>query len=380
MTIPMTGSSMHRWLAAIGAGILAFAAPALAHHPIQAKFDETRQLSFTGRVTAIDWSNPHAHIFVRVDSDSPHAGDWAVELESPVVLQWGGWDADVLQIGEIVEIEGSAARDGSEQVWGQTIRRENGERVFALADDLFQTLPGDGASGPAPRWPDGRPRLGSATGPTGFWAVQNYSALVEDSVDVAMRDYGLLDDIADAAQVAPFQPWALKLYVARQQNFLKSDPLFQFCIPPGGPRMFQSPLGVKFVEQRERQRIFVLMGSGNGNWRVINMDGREQVGQISGNDNNPLFFGHSVATWNGDALEVDTRGFNEGFWFSNGGLPHTSMLHLEERFTRTDLNTLLYEVTVDDPGAYTRPWTSSLTLHWIADRDLPDYYCQDNRP
>ena len=76
---------------------------------------------------------------------------------------------------------------------------------------------------------------------------------------------------------------------------------------------------------------------------------------------------------------VDTRGFNEKFWFTNGGLPHTEQLHLVERFTRTDQNTLRYEVTIDDPGAYTRTWSAGWTLQWVPE-ELPVYYCQDNRP
>ena len=74
------------------------------------------------------------------------------------------------------------------------------------------------------------------------------------------------------------------------------------------------------------------------------------------------------------------RDSTRNFWFSNGGLPHTEQLHLVERFTRTDMNTLKYEVTIDDPGAYTRTWSAGWTLQWVAGEELPVYYCQDNRP
>ena len=63
------------------------------------------------------------------------------------------------------------------------------------------------------------------------------------------------------------------------------------------------------------------------------------------------------------------RGFNEDFWFTNGGLPHTDQLQLIEKFTRSDFDTLKYEVTIDDPGAYTRPWTRVPTLRWVAERN-----------
>jgi len=195
-----------------------------------------------------------------------------------------------------------------------------------------------------------------------------------------MDRYGLLQDISRAGEVAPFQDWARDLYVLRQQNKLKDDPGFLFCMPPGGPRQFQLPYGMQFVEERERNRIFVLLSGGNGNWRLIYTDAREQVGQIGGNDDNPLFYDRSVARWEGDTLVINTEGFNETFWFSNGGLPHTKLLQLEERLTRSDLNTLHYQVTVSDPGAYTRAWTSSWDLQWVPGEELPEYYCQDNRP
>jgi hypothetical protein len=156
--------------------------------------------------------------------------------------------------------------------------------------------------------------------------------------------------------------------------------MFLHCIPPGGPRAFQSPFGVQFVENRERERIFLLEGGANRNFRIIYLDGRAQVGDVEGDDDNPLFYGRSVATWEEDTLVIDTIGFNERFWFTNGGLPHTTDLHIIERVTRTDFDTLEYEVTIDDPGAYTRMWTSSWTLDWIGGEEMPVYYCQDNRP
>ena len=115
---------------------------------------------------------------------------------------------------------------------------------------------------------------------------------------------------------------------SRQRRFLQDDPTFLNCKPPGGPRQFQQPYGVQFVEDRERQRIFVLIGGGNNNFRIIYLDGRGHVGQVGGDDDNPLYYGRSVGKWEGDTLVVDTRGFNEDFWFTNGGLPHTDQLQL----------------------------------------------------
>jgi hypothetical protein len=195
-----------------------------------------------------------------------------------------------------------------------------------------------------------------------------------------MDAYGLLKNIADADRVAPFQRWARDLYVYRQSNFLKDDPMFLFCKPPGGPRQFQQPYGFQMVEDRDFNRIFVLLGGGNRNRRIMYTDARPHIGQINGDADNPLYYGRSVARWEGDTLVADVRGFNEKFWFDNGGLPHTELLELTEKYTRVDMKTMKYEVTVNDPGAYTKPWTSTWTLEWIAGEELPYFLCQDNRP
>jgi len=137
---------------------------------------------------------------------------------------------------------------------------------------------------------------------------------------------------------------------------------------------------VQLAEDPVNERIFVLMGSGNHNYRIIYLDGRAQQGQVGGDDDNPLYYGRSVGQWEGDTLVVDTAGFNEDFWFTNGGLPHTNYLRLIERFSRPDFDTLRYEVTVNDPGAYTRPWSSAWELRWVGAEELPAHFCQDNRP
>jgi hypothetical protein len=77
---------------------------------------------------------------------------------------------------------------------------------------------------------------------------------------------------------------------------------------------------------------------------------------------------------------VDTVGFNERFWMDRPGTPHTEQLHLVERFTRTDFNTIKYDVTIDDPGAYTAPWSGGFMLEFIPDQESFEFICQDNNP
>ena len=364
------------WLARCGA-ILLLWAPLAAHHVVSAKFDSAKKVSLRGPVTAIDWANPHAHVFINVAEPNGGIGNWAIELESPVDLRREGWTRNALAVGDVVTVDGIAARDGSKQAWSLSmVVARTGRRIFFERP----VAPPAATNKPTPRWPDGQPRLGVIPGETGYWASPSATTLVERGVIVEADANGLLRSMADAPRVAPFQDWARELYVYRQRAFLKDDPMFLHCLPAGGPRQFQSRFGVQFLEQRDRQRIFVMMGGGNRNWRLIHTDAREQKGQIQGDADNPLYFGRAVGRWDGDSLLVDTKGFNERFWFSNGGLPHTDQLHLVERLARPDFDTLRYDVTIEDPGAYTRKWSAGWTLRWVPGEDMPEYFCQDNRP
>jgi hypothetical protein len=189
-----------------------------------------------------------------------------------------------------------------------------------------------------------------------------------------MNDDGLLLNISDADKVAPFQPWAKALYEYRQRTLLKDDP-YSRCLPPGGPRQFLMPNGFQFIEQPEVGRILILHGGGDRNWRAIYTDGRTQG---TADEVVLTYYGNSVGRWEGDVLVVDSIGYNEKFWMSSGGLPHTEALHLIERFTREDLNTLKYEVTVDDPRTYRRIWTGGWTMQWMPDQEIQEYFCEEN--
>lgn len=366
--------------AGLAAALFLGGTAARAHHEITAKFDPTKPVELSGVVTYVDWRNPHAHVFMNVKTGNK-LDNWAIELESPTILEMDGWTATTLRAGDSVKVKGGRARDGSRQVWGgDDLRFANSG--LAVFPPVLKPSTVAKASRPTPRWPDGKPALGGLPGQVeGYWTDPSETGLMEDGVNVPMSEWGLLANISDAEKVAPFQPWALGVYKLRQSRNLREDPMFINCKPPGGPRQFQSRLGIEFVEDKARQRIFVLMGSGNHNFRIIYMDpNRKQVGLQGGDDDNPLYFGRSAGKWEGDTLVVDTIDFNEDFWFTNGGLPHTSLLHLTERFTRSDFDTLRYEVTVDDPGAYTRNWSASWTMKWHGGGTVPYYFCQNNRP
>jgi hypothetical protein len=360
--------------------ILSQAAPLFAQNGFSATYDSDRQVKFSGPVTRIEWTNPHAFVFVNVRDGNGIVENWAVEIGNPLDLETDGWKQSSIHIGDVINVDGVLARGEARQTFAKSVAlARTGAKVFA-ASNKKRATPAE----PAPRWPDGQVRLGPAPGKRGYWGAASASSLVEHAVP--MNDEGLLRNISDAGRVAPFQPWAKAVYEYRQRSLLKDDP-FTRCLPPGGPRQFQTPHGFQFVEERQLGRILVLSGGGDRNWRIIYTDGRPQ-GQAD--DVVRTYYGSSVGHWEGggaqggggalgkDTLVVDSVGFNEHFWFTNGGLPHTEGLHLTERFSRPDLNTLKYEVTVDDPRTYTRPWTGGWTVQWVPDKDIQEYFCEEN--
>jgi hypothetical protein len=367
------------------AGLIAtfIVTPLMAHHEITAKFDPSKPSTLNGIVSGVDWRNPHVHVFMSV-RNGERTTNWYVELESQLDLERSGWTRDSVKPGDAVTVQGILARDGSHQIWGNSVVLTNSKKkVLAMSPEasaFLKPMTSNRPPQPTPRWPDGQPRLGPLPGEIGYWARPSSTLLMENGVKVEANANGLLKNIADADKVAPFQRWARDLFVYRQRNVLKDDPMYLSCLPPGALRQFQMPYGNQFMEDKTFGRIFLMAGGGNHDWHFIYTDGRQQRGELRGNDDNPLYYGNARGKWEGDTLVVDSKSFNEKFWFSNGGLPHTDQLHLIERFTRTDMNTLKYEVTIDDPGAYTRTWSAGWTLQWVAGEELPTYYCQDNRP
>ena len=226
----------------------------------------------------------------------------------------------------------------------------------------------------APRFSDGMLRLDRIPGEKGYWDVPTASGLVESGVQVAMDANGKLRNIADANRVAPFQPWALALYEHRQRNDFADDPM-KVCIGPGNPRQMHTPGGVRIIQDRNYKRVYLIFGGGNHGWRVIYMDGREPPNP---DEVTLTFYGLAVGQWEGDTLVAQSTGFNTRFWFSNGGLPHTEALKLTERISRPTHDSLQYEVTIDDPRTYTRPWKSAWTLKWVPG-DIPEQFCEDGR-
>ena len=206
--------------------------------------------------------------------------------------------------------------------------------------------------GPAPRDEAGRALLWGATPEEkGVWTPM----------------FGITDPINPADQT-PFQPWAKAIYEARQIHELEPHTR---CKASGTARQFQTPYGVEFLEVPALKRAYIFDIGGPHTFRTIYMDGRSHPADLE-----PSYYGHSIGWWEGDTLVVDSTGFNESFWMDRRGMPHTNQLHTVERFTRKDSETIAYEITVHDPGAYTADWTGAFDLQFERGVELFEYSCQ----
>ena len=256
---------------------------------------------------------------------------------------------------------------------------------------------------PTPRLADGTVNLGRAPGEKGIW---NVPYITNMGMRLVGADGQLLPEIqkvnADAAAAAaaarasgagpraggggggrggtksepwvPFQPWAAAVYDYNSRNESKYDPE-GFCLPPGGPRLMATPYPAEILQLPEQKRIVMIFEGATHLWREIYMDGRPHP---TGDELNPTYLGHSVGHWEGDTLVVDVVGFNENSWLDYFGHPHTDKMHVVERYTRPNKNTLHYQATIDDPGAYTKPFTVAWDVPWNANGELSEYICQEN--
>jgi hypothetical protein len=226
-------------------------------------------------------------------------------------------------------------------------------------------------SRPVPYHADGRVNLGPAPGEQGVWEG-NAGATLATNPPGGLDNPAMYLPTNLKIEDVPFLPWARAVYAYRQAETTKDDPHVR-CKASGGPRMHHTPYGTEFIDVPEQQRLYILGVGGPHTWRTVYMDGREHPSSP------PLTFaGHSIGWWEGGTLVVDTVGFNEKFWLTREGIPHTSALHLTERFTRTDYDTMIYQATIDDPGAYSAPWTGGWYMRWQEGQEMYEYICQEN--
>jgi hypothetical protein len=94
---------------------------------------------------------------------------------------------------------------------------------------------------------------------------------------------------------------------------------------------------------------------------------------------NPAWFGYSIAKWDGDTMVVDSRGFNDQTWLDDAGHPHSDALHTIERFRRVDFGHMEIRVTIDDPAAYTKPWSFTMQFQIMPDTELIEDVCDNEK-
>jgi hypothetical protein len=222
------------------------------------------------------------------------------------------------------------------------IAKGGNENSFAR----LNPLPAE-AKGPAPRLADGKPDL------SGLWRPVDV-ALVED-ISLGLKK----------GETVPLTPAAALTKKNRQS---KDDPEAN-CLPTGVPRLAPFPWRIVVSPTH----MFFLFEGNIHSYRQIFLDGRKHPA-----DPDPTWYGHSIGRWEKDTLIIDSIGFNDKFWFDFVGHPHTEKLHTIERYTRPSLGTLNEEVTIDDPGAYTRTFTISSSHRLLLKDELIEYVCNEN--
>ena len=229
-------------------------------------------------------------------------------------------------------------------------------------------------AGPAPRTADGKPDL------SGIWqnirppAGQGGAAATPpppppqvgpDGTPVAtFRDAG-----AGFKDGLPLQPWARELVKKRMADFSKDNP-DAHCLPMGFMQFHTHGEPRKIIQT---PGVIVMIYEPNSGLRQVFTDGRA----LPSKDAEPWWYGYSVGKWEGDTLVVETIGLIDDGWLDINGNPFTNAAKVTEKFRRVNFGTLEIEVTVDDPKAYTRPWTVKVNQRIMLDTELIEFICED---
>jgi hypothetical protein len=180
----------------------------------------------------------------------------------------------------------------------------------------------------------------------------------------------------------PMTPWALERFKTTKPSFGpravedSNDPVNPTtisavgCFPPGVPRIYLQPFPMEVIQTPGR---VIMLFEFSHFVRQIFTDGRKH-----NTDLGPTWMGDSIGHWEGDTLVVDTIGFNDKTWLDRGGHPHSTDLHLVERIRRVDQSTLQNALSIEDPKAYTKPWSAQLTFQLRPTWNITEMVCEDN--
>ena len=167
----------------------------------------------------------------------------------------------------------------------------------------------------------------------------------------------------------PYQEWLKPIVKERTENLAINDPHIR-CIPDNFLRAYGLPHMLKFVHTDD---LLVVLNEMNAGYRQVFLDGRELPEEPT-----PSFQGYSSATWNSDTLVIDTIGVRDDTWIDWNGSVLTEHGKVREEITRLDYGHLRIHVTVDDPVAYTKPWSVTLQQRLVVDSELIDEICLEN--
>ena len=214
-----------------------------------------------------------------------------------------------------------------------------------------------------PRMANGRPDF------SGVWENDGFDPNRAEGLAGGPPKTPFFDIALGMAGAPPYQPWAADLTAKRKADFGKDNPDAR-CLPLGPLQMMAHPLPKKMVHV---PGLLAVLHERNMEFRQIFTDGRPLPA-----DPQPSWGGYSTGTWDQDTLVVRTSGLRDGLWADFAGSPLTDRAAMTERFRRPAYGRLEVEVTVDDPKAYTRPWTIRLNQHIAVDSDLLEYACLEN--
>ena len=226
---------------------------------------------------------------------------------------------------------------------------------------------------PAPRTPDGHPDLSglweNARQPGGRGGAATQAPAPSDTPPLAtFRDIG-----AGFKDGLPFQPWARDLVKKRQAENDKDNP-DALCLPMGLMQFHMHPQPRKMIQA---PGVLLIIYEANSGLRQIFTDGRPLP---AANDVQPWWYGYSAAKWDGDTLVVETTGLRDGGYLDIIGSPQTDAVKFTERYRRVNYGNLQIDVTVDDPKAYTKPFTVRVNQHLMPEAELIEFICNENDP
>jgi hypothetical protein len=218
---------------------------------------------------------------------------------------------------------------------------------------------------PTPRMANGKPDF------SGIWISDRTEPGAETISDASTLPSGrhMQNMGVEMEGGLPYQPWQLPIVKERTENLAIDDPHIR-CLPDFFLRAYGLPHMLKFVHTPD---LLVMLNEMNAGYRQIFTDARPLPDEPT-----PAWQGYSSARWDGDTLIVDTIGMRDDTWIDWNGSVVTEAAKIREEIRRLDFGHLEIKATVDDPKAYTKPWTVTLRQRLVVDAELIDEICLEN--